>query len=633
MKTKNIKKCVLLCRVSTIGQELDPQIADLQKYAISKGYSEYHLIETKESGLINYQNREGTNALFEFLKTNPQYKTVICTEMSRLGRTEADLHCIKDWFIKNKIQFYLKDRNYQLFDDDYRLNDSAAFAFTFYGYAAESEMRTKKDRFRRSRIYWNGLGISLSGKLLFGYKRVPHDKDRNTYAIDEEQAEEIQKIFYWYAHGIDSTCPNPSIKDIVLHCIKKGFSNYTHIKRNVNKLLKEEAYLGFKTTNNKRKNPYYTLDGNEPMYITTNTEIKYPIILNKQLFDAVQVKLKTNNTKAEKSSKHVTVLAKLLICPECSRFLGGEYTSKKDGVIRYGYRCLATKNIIKCGYTKYFSMQMLDSVVWSTIKSDLTVLSKEIFENNPDSILRTLEEEEINLKIRQKKLEEKFNAELRSFDKIRSMRNFNIDEQIAKFDSTMDKLQMEKNEVDQAINSIQVKLKMMETEKVENHEQIILNNIKQIEADKALLKHYVRIFIKNINIMYHSSKHTILELNFNKTSEGVFYKLNPGSTYAKDLPIEKKTYLLIDKAITQNIQIRKITRKFKVKDNYLTIMNNRFGIFETIDFSLDEIIRPNEHTFFKAQKVNYELLDMEYHDLFVPITYSKIALYPVKFAS
>ena len=46
MKTKNIIKCVLLCRVSTIGQELDPQITDLQKYATSKGYSEYHLIET-----------------------------------------------------------------------------------------------------------------------------------------------------------------------------------------------------------------------------------------------------------------------------------------------------------------------------------------------------------------------------------------------------------------------------------------------------------------------------------------------------------------------------------------------------------------------------------------------------------
>jgi hypothetical protein len=48
---------------------------------------------------------------------------------------------------------------------------------------------------------------------------------------------------------------------------------------------------------------------------------------------------------------------------------------------------------------------------------------------------------------------------------------------------------------------------------------------------------------------------------------------------------------------------------------------------------LDEIIRPNEHTFVKAQKVNYEPLDMEYHDLFSPITYSKIELYPVKFAS
>jgi len=630
LKSKNNKKCVLLCRVSTPGQELDPQIEDLQKYAESLGYSEYHLVETKESGLINYKNREGTNELFEFLKVNQEYKTVICTEMSRLGRTEADLHCMKEWFIKNKVQFHLKDRNYQLFDEDFRVNDSAALAFSIYGYAAESEMRTKKDRFRRAKIYWQGMGISITGKLLFGYKRVSYDKKRKTYSIDEEQAEEIQKIFYWYANGIDSTCPNPSIKDIVIHCIKKGFSNYTHSKRNVNKLLKEEAYLGFKTTNNKRKNPYYTVDGNESMYITSKTEIKYPIILNKDLFDSVQEKLKTNNSKAEKSSKHITILAKLIICPECLRFLGGEYSKKKHGVIRYGYRCLATKNIIKCEYTKYFSMQMMDSIVWSTIKSDLTVLSNEIFENNPDNILKTLKEEEENLKIRQKKLEERFSAEVISFDKIRRMRNFNIDEQLAKFDITMDKLQTEKDDVDQAINSIQVRLKIMETEKVQNYKQIILNNIKKIEEDKELIKHYISLFVQNINILYHDLRHTILEINFNKTSDDVFNRLNQKLTYAKDLPIEKKTKLIIDKTITQNIQIRKITRSFKLNENHLTIVNNRFGHIETFDFTLDEIFKPNEKTYLKAQKVNYYPLDLEYYDLFTPIIYFKLDLYPVK---
>ncbi len=342
----------------------------------------------------------------------------------------------------------------------------------------------------------------------------------------------------------------------------------------------------------------------------------------------MQAKLKTNNSRAEKSSKHITVLAKMLVCPECLRFLGGEYTPKKAGEIRYGYRCLATKNIIKCGYTKYFSMQLLDSVVWSTIKSDLAVLSKEIFENNPDNVLKTLQDEEQNLKDRQIKLEEKFNAELKSFEIIRGMRNFNIDEQLPKFTATMDRLQIEKNEVDQAINSIQVKLKMMENEKHQNYEQIILNNIQLIEKDKSLLKHYVNLFVSQINILFHSSKHTILEIGFKKTSNDFNLKLNIDSKYAKDLPIEKKTYLLIDKTVTQNIQIRKITRSFKIEGENLIITNKRFNIIEKVNFTMDEIVRPNEYTYSKASKVNYAPSDMKYGDLFVPISYSKIQLYP-----
>ena len=41
------------------------------------------------------------------------------------------------------------------------------------------------------------------------------------------------------------------IKKITLECIKRGFPKYTHSKRNINKLLKEEGYVGEKTTNNK----------------------------------------------------------------------------------------------------------------------------------------------------------------------------------------------------------------------------------------------------------------------------------------------------------------------------------------------------------------------------------------------
>ena len=172
----------------------------------------------------------------------------------------------------------------------------------------------------------------------------------------------------------------------------------------------------------------------------------------------------------------------------------------------------------------------------------------------------------------------------------------------------------------------------METEKVQNYEQIILNNIKKIEEDKGLIKHYISLFVGSINILYHNSRHTILEINFNKTSDEIFYGLNQKLTYAKDLPIEKKTKLVVDKTITQNIQIRKITRSFKLNENYLTIKNNRFGHIETFDFTLDEIFKPNEKTYLKAQKVNYHPLDLEFYDLFKPIQYSKLDLYPVKLA-
>jgi len=625
---EDVKKCVLLCRVSTMGQELDPQISDLKKFAKEKGFGQYKIIETKESGLINFKNREGTNTLFEFLKTNPDYNTVICTEMSRLGRTEADLHIIKDWFIKNKIQFFLKDRQYQLFDDKYRLNDSAAFSFTFYGYIAESEMRTKKERFKRAKIYWNGMGVSLSGKLLFGYKKVPYDNKRNTYAIDENQAEEIQKIFHWYAYGIDISCPNPSIKDIVLHCIKKGFSNYTHIKRNVNKLLKEEAYLGFKTTNNKRKNPYFTTDGDEPKYITTNTEIKYPIILNRALFEAVQAKLKTNNTRAEKSTKHTTILSKLIECPGCHRFLGGDYVNKKAEGLRYGYRCLATRNIIKCSYTKHFSMQMLDSTIWSTIKSDLYLLSKEIFENNPDNILKTLKEEEENLKKRQWTLEEKFKMELISYEKIRSMRNFNVEEHLKKFKLNIDRLDAEKRIVDQELNSITVKRKMLEEEKIHNYEEIIKNNIEKIENDKALLKYYTSLYISGIKILYQGVKHTILEITFKKVSTDFNRSWRHAAKHLGDLPLEKKIYLLIDKTITLNIQIRKITRMFTIENGNIIMSQNTFGIKKNVSFSFEEITVPNEKTQEKLNDLLIGPYERSFQELFTPIEYTKLDLYP-----
>jgi hypothetical protein len=62
-------------------------------------------------------------------------------------------------------------------------------------------------------------------------------------------ADLVRTIFNLYAYGINSTIRQASIKLITIECQKRGLRKYLHSKRNANKLLKEEAYLGEKTTN------------------------------------------------------------------------------------------------------------------------------------------------------------------------------------------------------------------------------------------------------------------------------------------------------------------------------------------------------------------------------------------------
>jgi hypothetical protein len=273
-------------------------------------------------------------------------------------------------------------------------------------------------------------------------------------------------------------------------------------------------------------------------------------------------------------------------------------------------------------------MQMLDSVIWSTIKSDLYLLSKEIFENNPDNILKTFIEEEKNLIKRQETLEEKFKIELLSYEKIRSMRNFNTEEHLNKFKQAIDRLDAEKRIVDQELKSISLRRKMLEEEEIQNYEQIIKNNVQKIEKDKALLKFYISLYVGQINILYQGVKHTILEINIKKASNEFNRNWRDAVKHLGDVRLEKTIYLLIDKTITLDIQIRKITRMFTIENGNIIMLQNTLGIQQKISFSFEEITVPNE----KTQEKLEDLLKGPYvrilQELFTPIKYTKLDLYP-----
>ena len=115
---------VLLVRVSSYSQDYQAQIDDLKSFAKKKGYTKFHIIGTKETGLADLDKKVGANELFTFIETNSNYKVVFATEISRLGRRQSILHTMKEWLVQNKIQFHAKDTGYSLFDNDYKVSAS-----------------------------------------------------------------------------------------------------------------------------------------------------------------------------------------------------------------------------------------------------------------------------------------------------------------------------------------------------------------------------------------------------------------------------------------------------------------------------------------------------------------------------
>jgi DNA invertase Pin-like site-specific DNA recombinase len=129
-------KAILLVRVSTKFQDSDPQEQKLIDYANSMGYNDLHIIQTVESGLVESNSKLGTNELFQKLEADPSYKTVFCTELSRIGRIESFLHFVKEYLVKNKVQLIIPNQ-LTLLNEKGEINSQAEIYFTLFGFISK----------------------------------------------------------------------------------------------------------------------------------------------------------------------------------------------------------------------------------------------------------------------------------------------------------------------------------------------------------------------------------------------------------------------------------------------------------------------------------------------------------------
>jgi DNA invertase Pin-like site-specific DNA recombinase len=95
MNNENLISVCLFVRVSTQKQEFDRQIQELTDYSLKNGYSISKTIATKISGNSNSSERDDLSVLLDSASKG-EFKKVIVTELSRLGRKAKDIRSMID---------------------------------------------------------------------------------------------------------------------------------------------------------------------------------------------------------------------------------------------------------------------------------------------------------------------------------------------------------------------------------------------------------------------------------------------------------------------------------------------------------------------------------------------------------
>ena len=136
---------VLLCRVSTQAQDYEYQVNLLTELAKGRNWDILKVFANKVSGAKKNEERAEITELLEYVKTNKVDK-VLCTEISRLGRSTLEALKVIEILNKNGVCLYLANYGLETLDKDGKVNPVASLICTILLEVAQMERGMIRNR-------------------------------------------------------------------------------------------------------------------------------------------------------------------------------------------------------------------------------------------------------------------------------------------------------------------------------------------------------------------------------------------------------------------------------------------------------------------------------------------------------
>lgn len=372
------KRAIIYARVSTDeqaekGHSLPFQIEECRSYAGRKGLLVVREIKDNKSG--SSLDRPGFMEM-ETMLANGEAQAVVTYTSDRLCRNYYDyVPLIGRWQEKN-IELHFVDRGGKTQNDLQGMISDGIFAMIAHTERLKILERTKNGRLKKAKDDQRPV---MTGNVPYGYGRIGRLQDAEM-VIDPDEAEIVKMVFNWYTLPDDG---GPlSLLAISNRLDSMGIrprSAKIWHPTSVRLILTNETYVGrmhYAKTQILKDGRQVPRPKDEWIAI----EIPQMAIIDRETFEAAQIRLKHNKDFSKRNRKHDYLLVGHIRCAFCGFAMYG--FRKREGARPY-YRCASYNNKqATCEY-KHRSIPMgsADARVWEwlyNIISDDVVLSEGI---------------------------------------------------------------------------------------------------------------------------------------------------------------------------------------------------------------------------------------------------------------
>lgn len=251
-----MKTILCVIRTSTEEQETASQKKDMLEFCISRGFKEEDIEWIEVAGTSARKQNEKYVQMIALIKStilnNPDIKNCALWHLNRLGRVDSILVEMKNWFIENHIQVYVKNPSLTLLNSDGSVNSGTEIAWGLFATMVKQDTEEIFAKMRRGKKR-NSEQMKFNGgcETRFGYR-----VDNSGYIVPDVKESKLVKLIYdeyvtgkWSAIKLAKELKSRGIK-------QRNDKDITWIF--VSKVLSDTAYIGYTDNDNAKSHRKFT---------------------------------------------------------------------------------------------------------------------------------------------------------------------------------------------------------------------------------------------------------------------------------------------------------------------------------------------------------------------------------------